>query len=710
MISSTRSCGRIALTASLATAVMGGCASDRFPSEPSAAALLTSGVVVSQLHATAGDTVAVMPFVRQLDGQPLLGVQGRMRFDPLKLRFVGQPLSGDVIVLVNDAETATGLLQVASLRAGGLPAVSGDLRFVVLRDDWTPGLSYELVEAATLDARPLHRSQPLSLAESGIAPGGTARRIRLDDWIEFMRLGDGPRLRVPGDGVIYGDASLDGTINILDAAFVANVSIGNLPLLTDANRDYVVAADVSPGNLPGLGEAGDPVPPGRNADGSFTITIVDAAEIANEGVGNNRPIPGEPIPGRTSRIARVILPALIDSSRTLYRDTVYELQGSVIVGPGATLTLQPGTRVEGDPVSRGALVVARAGNIDMRGTRLEPITFTCKGATPAPGCWGGIVVNGLALLNHRDPGTTGFCPEKFSIGSSELYGGCLVGDTTGVMQFVRIEYGGQSSGTGPVPGLALLGVGSGTDIHHVQVYGSLGDGLFISGGNVDLRYLVLNGNLGNGLHWDHGWGGNGTGGSAQFIQIQVPAHGADAVLGSNLVGNPDAGPRSEPDIYNLTAVGATGSGKGWHLRDGSGGTLRNSIVLGMPGAGFEVTGAAACAQVGAGLAFYDHNITFQGHPEYSDDVDCLDESAWAATPALLNRIVDPGLIAPFNTLTPDTRPIRGSAPETGAIAPPQNFFFDLTAMYIGALKVSSSLRNEIPWYAGWTRGWSGMVP
>lgn len=692
-----------------AALLLAACSTDRLPSDTVVEPALAAGLQVSS-DGKVGDTVAVMPLVRQLDGQPLLGVQGRVHYDAQRLRFIGQPLRGETFVLVNDADSAQGILQVASLRAGGLPQPTGDLRFLVLRDAWQAGLSYELVEAATLDARALHGAQAVPTTESDVASAGAVRRLRLDDWVAFMGLGATPRLRVPGAGVIYGDASLDGVINILDAAFVANVSVGNLPLLTDANRDYVIASDVSPGNLPGLGEPDDLVPPGRNADGGYTITIVDAAEIANEAVGNNRPVPGEPIPGRTPRTGRVILPSLISDDRTLHRDTIYELQGSVAVSPGVTLTVEAGTRIEGDPVSRGALVVARAANVDMRGTRIEPIVFTCKSTSPAPGCWGGVVVNGLALLNNRDPGTTGFCPEKYSIGSAKLYGGCLVGDTTGVMQYVRIEYGGQSAGSGPVPAFALLGVGSGTEVHHIQVHASLGDGLFLSGGNVNLRYLVLTGNLGNSLHWDHGWGGNGTGGSAQFIQIQVAANGADAVLGSNLLGNPDAGPRSEPDIYNLTAVGNSGSGKGFHLRDGSGGTLRNSIIFGMAGAGFDVTGEASCAQFGAGMASYDHNITFTSTPDYASDSDCLDEAVWAATPTLLNRTVDPGLIAPLNTLTPDTRPLSGSPAETGSVAPPQNFFFDLTAMYVGAVKVSNTLRSDIPWYAGWTRGWSGMVP
>jgi hypothetical protein len=325
-----------------------------------------------------------------------------------------------------------------------------------------------------------------------------------------------------------------------------------------------------------------------------------------------------------------------------------------------------------------------------------------------------VVLDGLALLNNRDPGVTGFCPEKFSIGTSELYGGCLVEDTTGIMRYVRIEYGGMSvSGPAATPALALLGVGSGTIIENVQVHGSLGDGVYLSGGNVNLRKLVLTGNLASALHWDHGWGGNAFGGSAQFLQIQVPQGGGDAIVGSNLAGSPDAGPRSEPDLYNVTVVGAGpgfGSGRGLVLQNGSAGSVRNSIILQSAGTGFDVQGPESCGQVSGGFAFLDHNLVFGNTPDFSADADCIDEVAYGTSPALQNRLIAPGLNAATNTLTPDTRPLPGSPATTGVVMPPSNLFFDVTVTYLGAAEPANATGTNIPWYAGWTRGWSGPTP
>ena len=73
-------------------------------------------------------------------------------------------------------------------------------------------------------------------------------------------------------------------------------------------------------------------------------------------------------------------------------------------------------------------------------------------------------------------------------------------------------------------------------------------------------------------------------------------------------------------------------------------------------------------------------------------------------------MVDPGLVAPANTLTPDTRPLVGSPATSGGVPPPSNFFFDVTVTYLGAAEPANASRTNVPWYAGWSRGWSGTAP
>lgn len=692
------------------------CSPERVLEAPLPAPATRVGLALSLVSARPGDTIAVLVRASRADGAALRMVQGVLRFDPAALRFVGQPLTGETMVVVGDTGAERGTLRVLSLRVGGLAPVTADLRFLVSRGGYASSLGYRMELAAGSETDASLTASLLPTVELPAPAGPPPRRLSVIDWAKHFGL-DTAESRVhqqsAGDAALFGDLTQNGSINGLDVLAIANVAVGNRPLLTDPTKDYAIAGDVSPANLPGLGEASDPVPPGQELDGSHILNGLDALAIANESVGNDRDVAGEPIPGHTPRPFRVVLSGLLTASRTLTRDTVYELQGNVIVGPGATLTIGAGTRVEGDAATRGALVAVRAGNLNWRGTRLEPIVFTCNAPAPSPGCWGGVVVNGLALLNNRDPGTTGFCPEKFSIGTSELYGGCLVEDTTGVIQYVRVEYGGQAIGATAEPGLALLGVGYGTTIDHIQVHGSLGDGIYLSGGNVNLRFLALTGNLGASLHWDHGWGGNGLGGNAQFVQIQVPVGGGDAIVGSNFLTLPNAGPRSEPDLYHVTAVGAGvggGAGRGLVLENGTVATVRDAVFLQMAGAGFDVQGVDSCGLASAGMIALDHNIFFGNTPDFSADTDCFDEVAFAGAAAQQNRITDPGLIAATNTLTPDFRPSPGSAATTGSVATPSNFFFDLSAVWIGANGPSNVNGTNVPWYAGWTRGWSGMTP
>src|SRR5262249_37045748 len=207
------------------------------------------------------------------------------------------------------------------------------------------------------------------------------------------------------------------------------------------------------------------------------------------------------------------------------------LQGSASVPGSVHLTIQPGTRIEGDAATRGALIIQRGGRIFATGTRLEPIVFTCNAPSKTPGCWGGLVLNGFSLLNNDQTGNPIIgCPEKPSIGNSGVYGGLPVWETQGPSLHRRVEYGGMPLSTGEpaTPGLALLGAGSGTVIDKVQIHGSAGDGLFISGGTTNLRYVASTASALAGLAWEDGWVGKG-----QFVFVQQGMGMGDGLRGLN---------------------------------------------------------------------------------------------------------------------------------------------------------------------------------
>src|SRR5688572_33462054 len=58
-----------------------------------------------------------------------------------------------------------------------------------------------------------------------------------------------------------------------------------------------------------------------------------------------------------------ILSGRISTDVTLKASNVYKLRGVVYLVDGATLTIEPGTRIEGEKTTRGALIVTRGTRI-----------------------------------------------------------------------------------------------------------------------------------------------------------------------------------------------------------------------------------------------------------------------------------------------------------------------------------------------------------
>lgn len=678
---------------------------------------LTVTLATSRLRTDVGDTISLTLGLRPSGGQPVSGFQGSLHFDPERLRFLGQPLAGHALVMLNARRAAAGRLRLLALDVTGLDSVPVDLRFVVRSRKDAGRIGFDFEEAVLDRAVVLHRADVIELAEARPSPLAEwpARAVAAEDWIRYFgeEPASQPALLLPGQGRLYGDANLSQTVSVADVVSVSNVAVGNLPLLTDANRDYAIAANVAPQNLPGLGEPDDSLPPGRNSDGSYTISVADATAIANESVGNDLPVPGSLIPGRgPAATARVVISDSIRTNRTFFRDTVYELQGTIIVGSpnvaDVTLTIEAGTRIEGDVLTRGRLVIRRGANLVAIGTRLQPIIFTCNAPQPFPGCWGGVTFNGFGVLNNGDPlpdGEVGF-PTKQGVGGSGTYGGILVEDSSGVLRHVRIEFAGAVPFNAPdtLPALQLLGVGSKTQLDNIQLYQPLGDGVFVSGGTARLRDVMVTVPGGVALRWRDGWQGRG-----QFLALQLGSGSRGAILGQNFVADPTVLPRSEPVLSHLTITGPAPSGitgPAIQLRDGSAGILENLVAIRAGAPAFDIDGPESCLQATATDSLtLAGSVFFENAASFSADIDCIDEADFALAPARGNRVVDPLLLAPFNTLSPDLRPPPTSPLVSGYVIPTADGFLDQTAAYIGAVAPANPFGSNVPWYAGWTRGY-----
>ena len=181
---------------------------------------------------------------------------------------------------------------------------------------------------------------------------------------------------------------------------------------------------------------------------------------------------------------------------------VYTLKGWVYVGDGAELTIEPGTVIKGDRLTKAALIVERGGKLIAQGTQTEPIVFTSAQAAGSrrPGDWGGVIICGKAHNNQTEMQIEG--------GPRTRHGGNDDGDNSGVLSYARIEFAGYPfKADQEINGLTLGSVGSGTKIDHVQVSFSNDDSYEWFGGAVNCKYLVAYKGWDDDFDTDNGFSG-----------------------------------------------------------------------------------------------------------------------------------------------------------------------------------------------------------
>lgn len=401
----------------------------------------------------------------------------------------------------------------------------------------------------------------------------------------------------------------------------------------------------------------------------------------------------------------IAVTADITANTTWTTGNTYTLRKHVFVKHGATLTIEPGTVVQG---YRGSsLVVTTTGKIDAAGTAAAPIVFTS--AQPvgyrSAGDWGGVVLLGLARINVSG-GTNQI--EGFPAGTSgTTYGGTNDAHDCGRIKYARIEFAGfQLAVDNELNGLTVGGCGSQTELDFVQIHKGADDGIEFFGGTADLKHALVTQPDDDGLDWDYGWTGR-----AQFVVVQQNALVGDRGIEADNHGTtPDALPRSNPTIYNMSLIGSNAApgtaGKnqgGIHFRRGTAGNVHNTVVMGFADKVIDVDGTATVAQFTAGELFLKNSIIY-------DNVDIVDattlwpdsandggfeEATELFAPALANEAVNPNLGSPYDLAAPSFLPAVGSPALAGGATPPADGFFDAAATFRGAF-------GTVDWTSGWT--------
>jgi len=306
-----------------------------------------------------------------------------------------------------------------------------------------------------------------------------------------------------------------------------------------------------------------------------------------------------------AQVATDTLPGTITSTLTLNSSKKYLMLGEVHVKSGGNIVIPAGTRIFGEKTSKGSLIIERGGKINAVGTANNPIIFTS--AFPAgnrnAGDWGGIVILGKAKINTVTGADTASI-EGYA--TSIYYGGQDDNDSSGVMQYVRIEYAGVAlAPNNEINGLTFGGVGKRTVIDHIMVSYSGDDSFEWFGGNVNCKYLIAYNGIDDEFDTDNGFRGR-----CQFLlSIKHPniadISGSNGFESDNNAAPNFNAPRTQAIFSNVTFIGSKkydtstvdpNHKRGMHLRRNSLQNVYNTIFMGYPtGILFDGTGVAnAC--------------------------------------------------------------------------------------------------------------------
>lgn len=421
--------------------------------------------------------------------------------------------------------------------------------------------------------------------------------------------------------------------------------------------------------------------------------------------------------GETTKTAEA---AVMEVNEDIVKDTTwtndktYILKRLIFVEGNASLTIQAGTVIKGDPGS--ALIVTRDAKIFARGRADKPVVFTSSQpvGSRATGDWGGVVLLGNAPLNRPQAQIEGLEDND----SRGAYGGSDNLANCGVLEYVRIEFAGFAiSQDNELNGLTVGGCSATSIMRYIQVHRGSDDGIEVYGGDVNFKYIVITGAQDDGFDWDKGYIGN-----VQFGIIQQYGDSGGTGFEGDSAGSSfkdrldkDAEPRSVPSFYNMVLVGSRSNPKrnsAMVARSGSGLRFQNSIVMDFPGIVVDPRGASTGKLLGTNDFVLSNNIfwnmgadgnTFflKTEEEKESEADDVDEASIFLAPEQNNRIVDPLLERPNGVVNPDWAPLPGSPVSLGKTAPIQSKvdtdFWDKSANYIGVMR-----QGGVRWWEGWT--------
>ncbi len=373
----------------------------------------------------------------------------------------------------------------------------------------------------------------------------------------------------------------------------------------------------------------------------------------------------------------------ITTNTTWTASHTYLLSGFVYIKSGVTITIEPGTVIQGDKTSKGTLIIEKGAKINAIGTSSNPIIFTSNVAAGSRdyGDWGGIILCGKAQINV--PGDSALIEG----GPTSYYGGAASPENTdnsGSLKYIRIEYPGVPlQPNQEINGLTMGGVGSGTSVDYVQVSYSGDDSYEWFGGTVSPKHLIAFRGQDDDFDTDYGYTGK-----LQFLVSLRDPNWADVSGSNGFESDNDASgstntPQTKPTFSNVSVFGpkVTSSTsinsnykRALHIRRNSALNVYNSIFAGFP-TGLYIDGTASQGNANSGLLNIENSV-IAGMGAFFDvptggTWTAGDERAWFLFADRENdTIADNSSLMisdPFNLSAPNFKPLSGSQMLIGSI-------------------------------------------
>ena len=450
----------------------------------------------------------------------------------------------------------------------------------------------------------------------------------------------------------------------------------------------------------------------------------------------------------------------VTTNTTWTADRVYRLPRIISVANGATLTIQPGTRITGAAVVNGAnpavtaLIVLKGARLIAEGTRSNPIVMTsgAESGTAAPGDWGGVVLVGNATSN-RTGRTVVEGPTPAD--TISWNGGAADGDNSGSLNFVRIEFAGAAGAANvELNCLSMYAVGRGTTIQNVECLRGLDDSFEWFGGTVDGRNLISYESGDDHFDAAEGYRGRnqfliavqtgprisprpGNVGALSAEQSGFEVDGCGSTAGTCALGF-NSTPFTSPVFANFTIIGpgagvlpvraGRDGGLGANIRRGAGGSWINGIIARWPESAmsvfqqetadrltadsldirnvflvdnarnFDEVGADAAADVNARRFFQEARFTGR----FIETATTATEAVFTSFPAASVTIA--------NGATFDFTPVTGSPARTGGLTTLNARIAARATGYFGGTLAGTAYRGAadpaVPLASQWWTGWT----